>query len=249
MNRAEKFFFDDFTEEHYLSLLALAKKNYSFEYFGTKETNPHILWRHDIDLSVHRALRLAEIEAKENIQATYFFLLHSEFYNLFEKDVFSKAQEIAKLGHHIGLHFDIGFYENLHTAEDLEKKLIFEKNILENIFACKINVFSIHNPTTISGLDLHVNVLGGMINSYGQTIMSNYSYCSDSNGYWRFNRLYDVLNDKSITKLQVLTHPGWWVPEAMSPRERISRCINGRAQATHIRYDNFLSKYERDNIV
>ncbi len=50
----------------------------------------YLILRHDVDFSVDRALELAKIENNYGISSTYFFLLHSDFYNIFEKDSFNK---------------------------------------------------------------------------------------------------------------------------------------------------------------
>ena len=76
--------FDDFTEKGYREALALARVHWAFESFGTERREPHALWRHDIDVSPNRALRLAQIEHEGGLKATYFFLLHCEFYNCME---------------------------------------------------------------------------------------------------------------------------------------------------------------------
>ena len=42
-----------------------------------------IIWRHDIDMSVHRAYSLAKLERGLGVKSTFFILPHSEFYNFF----------------------------------------------------------------------------------------------------------------------------------------------------------------------
>jgi hypothetical protein len=92
------------------------------------------------------------------------------------------------------------------------------------------------------------DVLCGMVNAYGRTIWSHYGYCSDSNGVWRHRRLFDVLEQAKENRLQVLTHPEWWTPTAMSPRSRIQRCLDGYAAAVGSYYDDELRGYGRPNI-
>ena len=101
LNKFKKYHFDDFTESHYNLLLKTAKKKYTFENFGTKSSDPHIILRHDVDISVHRALALAKLEKKHKICSTYFFRLRSEFYNIFEKPVLSKIHEIINESFHL----------------------------------------------------------------------------------------------------------------------------------------------------
>lgn len=243
------YYFEDFTEDNYRQLLILAKKYYRFEKFGTTSKDKHVLWRHDIDFSVHRALRIAEIEAEESVTSTYFILLHSGFYNVFEKEVCDRLKLIKDFGHDLALHFDLSFYKDIKELQDLETKLTFEKNILEEMFETSITVFSYHNPDTVKlNIKLDTNKIAGLINVYGDDIQSKYTYCSDSNGYWRYARLQDVLNENKAHQLHVLTHACWWVDDVMSPRERVSRCINGRASANHKMYDAMLSQYHRENI-
>jgi len=243
----KKYFFSDFTERHYIQLLKMAKKYYSFELFTTKQKKPHVIWRHDVDMSIHRALKLAEIEARLGIKSTYFLLLHSEFYNIFEKDVYEKIKKILKLGHKIGLHFEFSFYK-IKNFKQLEKYLKFEKEILEKTFSTKIDVFSFHNPE-LGYLDsLSNNSIEGMKNCYGKFFKNNYFYCSDSNGYWRFERLFDILSEHEHDQLHILIHPEWWQKKSMSPKDRVNRCIDFRAKSTKKSYDDFIRKNKRKNI-
>lgn len=45
--------FGDFTETNYRELLRLALTRYRFARFGDSGTDRHVLWRHDIDVSVN----------------------------------------------------------------------------------------------------------------------------------------------------------------------------------------------------
>src|SRR5437016_143830 len=122
--------FDDFTEEGYCSALALACAHWSFESFGTASTKPHVLWRHDIDVSPNRALRLAEIERERGLRATYFFLLHSNFYNCLESATRDIMRGIAGRSHDIGLHFEAAFYPEIDGLEALERRIAHEAAII-----------------------------------------------------------------------------------------------------------------------
>ena len=105
-------YFEEFTLLHYRELLSLAKQCFTFCFYKDFESLPNqLLWRHDIDFSIGNALVLAEIEAENNIQSTYFLLLHSPFYNLMDSRHLSIIKQIIALGHDIGLHFDPGFYQ------------------------------------------------------------------------------------------------------------------------------------------
>lgn len=244
------YYFDDFTEENYRELLKLAKKKYELiTYRQCDIDGKNILWRHDIDFSVHRAVKLARIEAEEGIKSTYFIHLHNENYNVFEKEIAIRIQEITELGHKIGVHFEPSFYSiTLEETVEFEKYLKLEQGILEKFFHAEIEAFSFHNPDIGNWIEMKENEVGGMINTYAPFIREKFGYCSDSNGYWRFRRLKDVLESAEENNLQVLTHPEWWVLEVMAPRDRIKRCIEGRARNQENTYDKLLLKMNRQNV-
>ncbi|MBL7901676.1 MAG: hypothetical protein JNK73_06750 [Bacteroidia bacterium] len=244
---AEKYHFSDFTTENYSRLLRLAKQNFTFKTFNDfNPENEFVIWRHDVDFSMHRALKMAKIEAKQGIKATYFVLLHSEFYNLLEKEISYLLKQIIELGHDIGLHFDSHYY-NINNETDLESKLLFEKGIIENVFNLSINSFCFHINNTFT-LGCNKTHYAGLLNAFSDYFQKQVSYCSDSNGYWRFKRLEDVLSDKGIKQLQVLTHPELWQDEVMSPRQRVHRCAELRSEKSKQWYNDILKNNNRENI-
>lgn len=242
--------FDDFTETEYRNLLRLAKENWEFVSFPDFQKGGRIcLWRHDIDVSVHRAYRLAQIEAEEGVKATYFVHLHSKFYNAMEDVVMEKLSGILELGHMLGLHFDPQVYVSRTQSRQQALDLIsFEQQTLQNLFMTNVSAFSFHHPDIGGWLDFTVDAIGGMVNAYGSHIREHFRYCSDSNGYWRFQRLKDLLETAADSKLHVLTHPEWWQSSAMSPRERILRAIEGRAFQTREWYEKTLIEMGRQNV-
>jgi hypothetical protein len=242
--------FDDFTESAYRGLLRRAKEHWQFISFPEhKQTGRAVLWRHDVDFSLHRALALANIEREEGVTSTYFILLNGRFYNPLEKEPASIVGKIAEMGHSIGLHFDPTNYGNrISSKSDLENALIFERQVLENMLGVLPSVFSWHNPTVGDWLSIETENIAGMVNAYSPSIHERYRYVSDSNGIWRHDRLEDVLRDPAIERLQVLTHPAWWVPSPLSPRERIQRAVDGRAHGTMQVYDEDLKRFGRPNI-
>jgi hypothetical protein len=242
--------YKDFTESEYRKLLRAANENYDFIYYNKyKDIGKKILWRHDIDFSIHRAFKLAKIEHEEGVIATYFVHLHSVFYNPFESENLKLLQQIKEMNHAIGIHYDPEFYSSkIDSKNNFESWLLFEKEILGKILDMSIETFSMHNPDAGLWLDYDSNEIAGMINAYGRYFKEKYGYCSDSNGYWRHRRIHDVLADAKDENLQILTHPGWWVPEALSPRERIKKCVDGRAEAVLNNYNQALINMGRKNI-
>jgi len=243
--------FDDFTEDEYRRLLSMARDHWRFitcdEAFG--DVSNVVLWRHDVDFSPQRALRLAAIEAEAGVRATYFILLTSNFYNALESSVANAIRGICERGHALGLHFDPGLRgRSAANGISMAESLTFDRRILEEYFGVPVAAFSYHNPTTVNGALPDVDTIAGMVNTYGPTIRERFSYVSDSNGLWRHRRLAEVLEEVGDSRLPVLTHPEGWTPEPMSPRDRVTRCIEGRSRRQHADYDELLERYQRPNI-
>lgn len=247
LTNSEKYHFADFTRSNYRKIIQLTKSKYSFRTFTESVSSDRfVIWRHDVDYSPQAALKLAQIEAQEGVKSTYFLLPHSEFYNLLEKENYDCFKKIITLGHDIGLHFDSSFYA-VENEIQLESKLSLEADFLSKLFEFKINVFSFHNPFAFE-LSCKNEFYSGLLNTYANKFHTQIGYCSDSNGYWRHDRLENVIVENKYKSLQVLTHPEWWQDEVLSPRERVWRCIDGRSEKLKINYIEFLSKHNRENI-
>lgn len=236
----------DFTVANYLELLDLAKKRFRFVQYADSQDSENIaIWRHDIDISPHRALALAKLENEKGVDATYFVQLTSRFYNAMEEDVIRVLRHLSKVAH-IGLHFDPNCYK-IETIEDFCENLSFEINVLQKLIAVPVDAFSLHNPTLVQGITLNDLAYCGLINASAPHFREAFVYCSDSNGYWRYRTLQNVLMDEATSRVHALTHPCWWQEEIMPPRKRVARCVEGRAQASLNYYDNLLAANGRKN--
>lgn len=241
--------FPEFTEAGFRKLLRrLIDGGYRFASYGAAADDRHVLWRHDVDLSMHRAARLAEIEAESGAAATYFIHLRSSFYSMLETSIIERVRHIRALGHEIGLHFDGAAYAT--TAWDrpaLNAAIARERALLETILDMSVRCVSWHNPDLSNLLDFDDEHIGGLANAYAARLRRNYVYCSDSNGYWRFSPMDEVISEDH-ERLHLLTHPEWWTPEALSPSGRVDRAIMGRARVTRADYDALLAGAGRTNL-
>ena len=192
---------DDLSPDLYRKLLdKIVEKG--FKVFQVKDIHNDVtsncakalILRHDVDLSPRHALWMAQDEAKRGIQATYFFLISGEYYNILESECRAALLAIKDLGHEIGLHFD--------KVEFLKQ----ECKVLSSIIGIPIHSVSQHDPTIrelkrIKDMDL--------INAYDKKITENYGfvYVSDSGMKWRKYSAFDCLD---FNKLYLLTHPESW---------------------------------------
>ncbi len=237
----------DFTVEAYRQLISLALTSYRLaDYRSIPWGERFVLWRHDCDYSLNRSLALAKIEAEVGLRSTFFVNPHCEFYNLLESRQLALVKEMVQLGHDIGLHFDGAFY-NMASEGELNEQVSREADLLERFVGGRPAAFSFHNPSAFH-LTCEADTYGGLVNCYSKRFKTEVPYCSDSNGYWRFRRLFDVLSEAKDPCLQVLTHPGWWQEKQMPPRQRIFRSAYGRATATMHLYDQSLTNGGRENL-
>ncbi len=136
----------DFTLDKYRELCQAAVDSkyvlLTVEAYLTTQNPPQrfIVLRHDVDRKPQRALRMARLEQKLGIKATYYFR--------FNKKVFQPhlIKEIANMGHEIGYH-----YETLDKAKgDYAKAIrIFEHELEEFRKIAEVKTICMHgNPLT-----------------------------------------------------------------------------------------------------
>jgi hypothetical protein len=249
ISNSDKYRFADFTIARYGQLIELARsQGFVFVAFGDvfPPAGKIILWRHDVEFSPHTALRMAEIESDAGVKATYFFQLHSEFYNVLEKEVSHIVARIKELGHDIGLHFD-SHYFNVQSEDQLANYLILDAEYFNRIFGMQIRVFSFHNTTPFI-LSCERSEYAGFINVYSREFKKLFAYCADSTGFWRYERLEEVLQNPKVNRLQVLTHDAMWSETVLSPRQRVFKAIDEHAQRIKKCYDAILKHHNAKNI-
>ncbi len=238
----------DFTIDAYAELLSAAAARYRFLRFAETAASGEVaLWRHDIDISPQRALALARMEAARGIPATYFVQVSSRYYSIFEPEVAAILREIVAHGHDIGLHFDAEVCSH-QASPDYDSRIAFEARVLEEVAETNVSSFTLHNPTTMVGVSLDEPCRAGLVNGSCPDLRASYSYCSDSNGLWRFRTLAEMIADPKVSRLYALTHPEWWQSEPMPPRHRLQRCLDGRKTWLENYYDALLATNDRPNI-
>lgn len=236
---------EDFTEAAYGRLLAAAARRFEIRTVtdaltqgAAGEAGGIAAWRHDVDLSPQRARALAGIEAAQGVRSTFFVLLSGPFYNPLEEGVTGLFQEIQAMGHEIGLHFDAAA-----GGGDPVGRLRAEAEMLSCAMGSRIRTFSLHNPSVSAPEEFTQPHVGGLMNATAESLRAPFVYASDSNGFWRFRSMHEVVADESVRSLYALTHPEWWTPEPMSPAERVRRCVQGRAAAVVDDYVNLIARH------
>lgn len=218
-----------------------------FEVLDKKMPSRFAILRHDIDFSPQRALVLAKIEKKLKVRATYTVLLSGEYYSPFERETAETLRKIFFLGHDIGLHFDAARHE-IKTEAELGSALTWERQVLARVLGIQeknIRMFSFHNTTPFT-MNCKRSHYAGLRNAYAGLLQKDVQYISDSNGYWIYRSWIQLLLEKH-PRIQVLTHPDWWVDKEAEPAEKICSAIYQRALDSWVRYRRLLKKLKRQN--
>jgi len=199
----------NFSYKHYFEVLDYAKKNYSIgkinQYSKIRKKDRFILLKHDVDLSLDHALKMAQLEKKHEIESTYFVLLHSQFYNALSQSSLEIIKKISRLGHEIGLHYDTAFLPRSTVKAALQLKQ--EAQILENITGKKIVSTAQHN-VSIADRRNFLLLTKGFIDVRSDKLIQLGTYISDSAKNWRTGCMCKHVG--KVEKLLILTHPIWW---------------------------------------
>jgi hypothetical protein len=177
-----------FDLDHYRELLEAARAGgYRFGRFEGDPQAGHVYLRHDVDLSLDAAVRMAELETKAGAQATYFLMRESVFYNLASPEGTTAISVLQELGHDVGVH---AIWPAVpHPDERFSPVLAW------------------HNPDPeymTQPVDGFLNVMAGPWFTQGR-------YRSDSNQHWRSGCPHEELACGELEWLQLLTHPEIWV--------------------------------------
>jgi hypothetical protein len=174
---------------HYAEILGAAKAGrYRFTTFGEPPSRGDIFLRHDVDLSLDAAVRMAEVETEHGVQTTYLLMTESIFYNLASSEGAEAIARLRDLGHAVGLHA-------VHPKVDLDDR--FDR------------VVSWHNPRA----EYMSASIPGAINTYAEPYFDPPTYRSDSNQHWRSGCPHEELRGGGFPWLQILVHPEIWVYE------------------------------------
>lgn len=241
-----EFKYHDFEE----LLSNLKAKKYNFVSFpevreNLKAGNTFCLMRHDIDYDVHKALKIAEIEALEGVTSTFFFLLRTKKYNLLEKTSTKAIEKILSLGHKMGLHFDCAEYPPDMTLEETRVACQQEVLIIERWFQCKVDAVSFHRPLRaeksekIIALGDSFNI--GVPHTYLPIYTREITYVSDSCGEWKYGHPTSLDAFKNSCPLHILIHPFWWNEQHYGAQEVFVRHL----QNVTIDYDKNMARESR----
>jgi len=171
----------------------------------------NIFIRHDVDISLKRTIRMAEIERQLGIHSTYLFRMYAERYTF--EEAIPIIQKLVEWGFDIGLH-----YETLiKTRGDREKAIqLFEENLREIRNIAPVNVVAAHGHRIYKNRKIWQDIDKETLQIKSLYDMDTSMYISDAGGKRLmskkekvlFGRVYEA---KAGDVVQFLIHPDWWI--------------------------------------
>ena len=172
---------------HYAEIVAAAQAGgYTFGRFEGAPAEGTVILRHDVDLSLDAALRMAEVENDREAGSTYFLMTASVFYNLDSSEGIAAIARLRELGHCVALH---AVYPSAPVDERFDP------------------VVAWHNPDPEY---MREPLPDGRINVMQEPWFDPDTYRSDSNQHWRSGCPHEALRRSAFPWLQLLTHPEIW---------------------------------------
>lgn len=227
--RAGKFTYDDYSA----MVRCFLSADYSFATFLEAQAllqkgNPFVVLRHDIDVSLEKALELAEVEASLGVVATYFFMVRTDHYNIFSEQGTKIISSILKHGHALGLHFDCAAYTDV-NVDVLAAACGREAAMMENWFGKPVAIVSFHRPDerVLSG---NPSLSVPRYHTYMDFYTKQMSYFSDSTGRWRYGEPHRSVPFADRRPIHILTHPFWWNVSSKSAYDTLLKLVDHKQE-------------------
>jgi len=234
---------NSFSLKAYEGLLAqfVGQGYYIVGFDAVQKYSRHLILRHDVDVSLSCAVRLAEVEHQLGFAAHYFILVTSEQYNPATQKSREAIDRILALGHSVGLHFDA----SIKCDQGLEDRANQEIESLSNLVGINVTMVSFHRPAP-EWID-NPRTIAGLSHTYQPKYFSDIGYCSDSRGQWEHGSPLTHRVVKLGGALQLLTHPIWWVEKDKSPAERLESHLSKKKKEITIDLEANIRLKERNS--
>lgn len=221
-------------------LSTFQEQGYQFCFFSDlQEPKRQIALRHDIDFDTNFALQSALIEYELNIKATYFFLLRSNFYNIFSPQDYENIMMIREMGHCVSIHFDPSIYADFH--EGLKTEVI----LFREFFKMEVGIISLHRPNAF--FQEYDAPIFGIEHTYQSKYFREIKYLSDSTGVWRFGHPFDTPEFAQQKSLHLLIHPIWWMLDGVNNLDKLKTYYAQRVDSLKMDFSNNCIPFRKIN--
>jgi hypothetical protein len=215
----------DFSYAYFQKLLSILKSAYQAHWFREApevvalKSGRHVFLRHDVDVDLSRAVRMAEIERDHGVPATYMIMTKSKLYNLGDSASRKALKALVEMGHEVGLHYDCpaSFRQDASDISEILQDMLLDCEKIEDVLEVGVTSISFHRP--ITKLLRGPLLISNRVNAYAAELMVH--YISDSKGTWRSGEPLLALQDSNNQITQVLIHPIWWGERHLSAEARL----------------------------
>ena len=209
-----------FSYIEYENIISLVKMNLPIMDFSdiTDETEKFCVLRHDIEFSIDRALKMAEIEKSLGISSTYTVQLRNNTYNALSQKNIDIIRKINNMGHKIGLHQN----PPMMNDEKLIKYILKDIETLEHYYGFEVDRYAFHRCGSNPEILKRYVEIPNKINCYDKKFFHYFKgdtpkklrvyYLADSNHKWKYGHPLE-LNFNKVNKIQLLTHPYSWTED------------------------------------
>jgi hypothetical protein len=209
-----------FSYIEYENIISLVKMNLPIMDFSdiTDETEKFCVLRHDIEFSIDRALKIAEIEKSLGISSTYTVQLRNNTYNALSQKNIDIIRKINNMGHKIGLHQN----PPMMNDEKLIKYILKDIETLEHYYGFEVDRYAFHRCGSNPEILKRYVEIPNKINCYDKKFFHYFKgdtpkklrvyYLADSNHKWKYGHPLE-LNFNKVNKIQLLTHPYSWTED------------------------------------
>lgn len=222
---------DDFTHGFLRELFRIAHERGDVRRLADGVDVPGLVVRHDIDLSLQRAVAVGAVEAEIGVHATFLVMVDSPLYDLDAPDSRAALATLREQGHDIGLHMDLGPRGERPglVIDDVAPEVEACRERLGAVLGQEVGSVSFHRPaeplvTALAG----VGEVAGMVNAYAAPLMR--CYLADSAGAWRHGDPRPVLREPPCDTVQLLVHPFWWGDAHLAAGERLEAFYRERTE-------------------
>lgn len=215
----------DFSYAYFRQLLYTARRQFTTHLLSKAPeilqggVSPTLFLRHDIKISLKRALPVAEIEHEYGLPATYMVRAHSQLYSLNERNTRIHLLELIQMGHEVGLHFDLANDER----QDQSFLTMAEKQVrtacerIEQIICRPVRALSLYRSIPL--LYRGPLLIDGRVNADSRELHT--WFLSDSAGHWGNGEPLSKFSRPAGPVLQLLLHPIWWNKEHLPAPHRL----------------------------
>jgi hypothetical protein len=171
---------DDFSQERLLRLFTKA---------------PGAFWRHDVDVSLAAAVKMARFAEVAGVQSTFFLNPRCDFYNLFSREGEQAVEAIVDAGHKLGVHVD-------YRDGSVKDAVLRDLRLIVQGYPS-----ALQEPTRVSFHMPPQRVLWADFNGFDNAYGSRWEgrYLSDS------RRAFGPVKEATVTDdMQINLHPEHW---------------------------------------